>query len=93
MKEKVNAKKETYIALVGSGIEEEKEVNVVRYKIAKKEAKKSVRIPKNNAYDRLYQRLESKEEDKEVLKLARDMDKETRYLGSGRWIKDEDEKV
>ena len=39
--------------LVGSRTDEEKEVNRVQYKIAKKEAKKVVAISKNNTYERL----------------------------------------
>ena len=52
--EKVKAKREAYITLIGSGSKEEKEINTVQYKIAKREAKKSVAVSKNNAHDRLY---------------------------------------
>jgi len=71
VKEKVKAKREAYVALVSSGVKDKKEVNVVRYEIAKTEAKKSVVVAKNNIYERFYHRLESKECKKEVFKLAR----------------------
>jgi len=40
--------------LLGSEIEEEKEINKVRYMTATNEAKKVVTIAKNKAYVRLY---------------------------------------
>jgi len=43
----------------------------VQYRIAKKEAKKAVAVAKDNAYEKLYQRLNSKEGESEVFKLAR----------------------
>mgnify|MGYP001081307530 CR=1 FL=1 len=54
VKEKIKVKQDAYIDLRGSGTEEEKEVNIVQYEIAKREAKKLVTIAKNNAYKRLY---------------------------------------
>ena len=45
------------------------------------------------AYDRLYQRLETKEGEKEVFKLARAKERRTRDLGVVRCIKDENGKV
>jgi len=39
---------------------EEKEVNRVQYRIAKKETKKAVAVAKNNTYKKLYQTLNSK---------------------------------
>ena len=45
------------------------------------------------AYDRLYHRLETKEEDKKVFKLARARDRRTRELGVVRCIKDDNGKV
>jgi len=41
------------------------------------------------AYDRLYHRLESKEREKKVFKLARARKRRTRDLGVVRCIKDE----
>ena len=50
----MKGKCETYIALVSSGSEEEKVVDIVWYKIAKREANNSVVIAKYNTYERLY---------------------------------------
>jgi len=71
VKVKVKAKQEKYNDLVGSRTDEEKEVNRVQYRIVKKEAKKAVAVAKNNAYERLYQRINYKEGENEVFKLAR----------------------
>jgi len=57
--------------LVDSKIDEEIEFNKIQYRIAKEEAKNTVAVPKNNAYERLYQRLNSKEGENEVFKPAR----------------------
>jgi len=57
----------------------------VRYKIAKREAKKAVTVAKNKAYEKLQQKLDSKECEKEVFNLGRG--------GSVTYIKDEDGKV
>ena len=40
--------------MIGNSTNEEKEVNKVQYRIAKKDAKKVVTVAKNNAYERLY---------------------------------------
>jgi len=93
VKGKVKAKQEKYKALIGSRMEEKKEVNRGQYRIAKKEAKKVVAIAKNNAYERLYQRLNSKEGENKVFKLARARERQTRDLSCVRCIKDEDGKV
>jgi len=93
VKGKVKAKQEKYKALVGSSTDEEKEVNKVQHRMAKREAKKAVAVAKNNEYERLYQRLDSKEGEKEVFKLVRATERHTRDLSSIRRIKDEDGKV
>jgi len=56
----VRAKQEKFKALMDSITEEEVEFNKVQYKIVKKEAKKAVAIAKNNAYERLYSKLNYK---------------------------------
>jgi len=71
VKEEVKAKQEKYKALVGSRTDEEKKVDKVQYRIAKREAKKAVTVAKNNAYERLHQRLNSKEGEREVFKLVK----------------------
>jgi len=58
-----------------SRTEEKVEFNKVQYRIVKKEAKKAVVVAKNNAYERLCQKLNSKGGENEVFKplgLARD---------------------
>jgi len=71
VKGKVKAKQERYKALLDSRTNEEIEFNKVQYKIVKKEAKKAMAVAKNNVYEMLYQRLNSKEAKNEVFKLAR----------------------
>ena len=69
-----------------------RDIRRVRYKAAKKVAKKAVAVAKNLAFDRLY-RLETKEGEKEVFKLARVRERKTRDLGVVRYIKDENSEV
>jgi len=68
-------------------------VREATYKAAKKLAKKAVTIAKNNAYEMLYHKLETKEGEKDMFKLARASEKKTRDLGCVRCIKGEDGKV
>jgi len=75
------------------GMDEEKEISRVRYKAAKKVAKKAVAVAKSMAYNRLHQKLETKEGEKELFKLARARERRTRDLGIVRCIKDENSKV
>jgi len=63
------------------------------YKAAKKLAKKAVAIAKNNAYERLYQKLDTKERENDVFELARVREKKRRNLGCVRCTKGEDGKV
>ena len=65
----------------------------VTYKVAKKLVKKAAAIAKNDAYERLYQKLETKEGGKGVFKLAKARENKTRDLGCIRCIKGEDDKV
>lgn len=76
---------------MNSGTDEEKEISRVRYKAAKKIVKKVV--AKRMICNRLYQKLETKEGETEVFKLARVREKRTRDLGVVRYIKDENVKV
>jgi len=73
--------------------EEEKGVWEATYKAAKKLAKKAVAITKNNAYERLYQKLETKEGEKDVFKLVRARERKIRDLRCIRCIKGEDGRV
>jgi len=76
-----------------SRTEEEVEFNKVQYKTAKKEAKKVVAVAKCNAYERLYQKLNSTGGKNEVFKLARARERRTRDLSSVRCMKDDDGRV
>ena len=89
----MKAKQVGYKALVDSRRNKEKEVTRVHYRTARREAKRAVAAAKNNAYDRLYKRLNSKEGEKEVFKLLRAREIRTRYLSSVRCIKDEGGRV
>ena len=55
--------------------------------------KKAVVIAKNHAFERLSQRLETKEGEMDVLRLVRSREKKTRDLGSIRCIKGDDRKI
>ncbi|KAM1556818.1 hypothetical protein ACFX10_040308 [Malus domestica] len=86
---KVKAKKECCKALYKDRTDE----NGERYRKAKQEAKKAVREAKLAAYDDMYKRLDTKEGELDIYKLARARDKKTRDLNQVRCIKDEDGKV
>jgi len=55
--------------------------------------RKAISIAKSKAYERLYQKLETKEGEKDVFKLARARANKTRDLGTVRCIKGEDGQV
>jgi len=93
VREIVKEKQKAYVALSSCTSEEEKGVKEAAYKVAKKLAKKAVAIAKNKAYERLYRRLETKEGEKDVFRLARVREKKTRDLGCVRCIKGEDGQV
>ena len=92
-KEKVKEKKDAYDAFMNCRTNEEKEFSRGRYRGAKKVAKKAVTVAKCGAYDRLYRKLETKEGEKEVFKLAKARERSTRDLGVVRCIKDENGRV
>ena len=73
---------------MSSSSEEEREQKKIGYKVAKKVARKAVAVAKSQAFDRLYHRLEAKEGENEVVKLARARERRTRDLGVVRCIKD-----
>ena len=81
VRDKVKEKQKACAAFSICTSEEEKGVMEVTYKVTKKIAKKGVTIPKNNAYERLYQRLETQEGEKDVCRLARTREKKARDLG------------
>ena len=55
-------------------------------------AKKAITVAKNNSFDRLYQKLESKEGEKDVVKFGRAREKRTRDLENVICIQDDDGK-
>jgi len=93
VREKVKEKQNAYAALSSCTLEEEKGMREATYKTTKKLEKKAVAIAMNNAYERLYQKLETKAREKDVFKLARAREKKIRDLGCVRCIKREDDKV
>jgi len=78
---------------MNSAMDEEKEISRVRYKAAKKIAKKAIAVAKSMAYKRLYQKLETEKGKNEAFKLARARERRTMDLGVVRCIKDENGKV
>ncbi|KAM1298066.1 hypothetical protein ACFX2F_024919 [Malus domestica] len=67
--------------------------NGERYRRTKQEAKKAMREAKLAAYDDMYKRLDTKEGEFDIYKLAKAREKKTRDLNQVRCIKDEDGKV
>nr|GFA08390.1 retrovirus-related Pol polyprotein LINE-1 [Tanacetum cinerariifolium] len=61
-----------------------------RYKEAKGEAKKVVIRAKGKAYEDVYKRLDSKEGEKDIYKIAKAKERRNMDIGSMRFIKDED---
>ena len=78
---------------MNSGGDEEREIRRVRYKAAKKLAKKTVAVAKSMTFNRLYHRLGTKKEEKEVFKLTRARKRKVRDLGVVRCIKNENGKI
>jgi len=54
VKEKVKEKKEAYVEVMNSGSDEEREIKSIKYKAAKKVAKRAVAVAKSLAFDRLH---------------------------------------
>ena len=83
-KKNVKEKPDAYSLIICSRIEETKEVNKARYKTTKEAAKKVVMIMKNYTYETLYLRLEIKEGEMEIFKVARERARRIRNLSSVR---------
>nr|XP_043629755.1 uncharacterized protein LOC122601043 [Erigeron canadensis] len=60
-----------------------------RYYEAKKEAKRTVAIAKERAYEELYKKLDSKEGENEIFRIAKARERRRRDLGDVIFIKDE----
>jgi SNF2 family DNA or RNA helicase len=61
--------------------------------VAKKTAKQAVGEAKGRAYEGLYQRLNTKEGEKDIYRMARARDRKTRDLNQVKCIKDEREQL
>ena len=64
-----------------------------RYKLAKKEAKKVVQNVRVKVYKEVYEKLDTKEVEKDIYRIARIRERKTRDLCTVRCVKDEDQKV
>ncbi|GJN17943.1 hypothetical protein PR202_gb05051 [Eleusine coracana subsp. coracana] len=62
--------------------------NIEGYKIAKRAAKRAVSVAKGQAYDNLYQRLGTKEGEKDIYRMARIRERKTRDINQIKCIKD-----
>jgi len=68
-------------------------VSFERYKLAKKEAKKAVQNARDKVYKEKYEKLDTKEVEKDMYRIARMRERKTRDLCTVRCVKDEDQKV
>ena len=64
-----------------------------RYKLAKKEAKKAVQNARAKVYKEVYEKLNTKEVEKDIYRIARIRERNTRDLCTVRCVKDEDQKI
>ncbi|GJN28926.1 hypothetical protein PR202_gb17100 [Eleusine coracana subsp. coracana] len=62
--------------------------NIEGYKIAKRAAKRAVSVAKGQTYDNLYQRLGTKEGEKDIYRMARIRERKTRDINQIKCIKD-----
>jgi hypothetical protein len=69
------------------------EDNIERYKVAKKTAKQVVSEVRGRMYDELYQRLSTKEGEKDIYRMAKSRERKTRYIIQVKCIKDETERL
>ncbi|PWZ33941.1 hypothetical protein Zm00014a_027684 [Zea mays] len=81
----VKEKKECYRSL----FHDRSTVNIERYKVAKRTAKRAVSETKGQAYDDLFRRRSTKEGDKDAYKMTRIRERKTRDLNQVKCIKDE----
>ena len=89
MQKDIKEKKECYKCLYHDGCAN----NIEKYKVAKKTAKQVVSEAKGWAYEDLYRRLSTKEEEKDIYRMARARDRKTRDFSQVKCIKDEREKL
>jgi hypothetical protein len=62
--------------------------NVERYKVAKKTAKRTVSEARGQIYDGLYQRLSTKEGEKDIYRMTKSQERKTRDIIQVKCIKD-----
>ena len=67
--------------------------NIESYKVAKKTAKRAVSEAKGQAYDDLYQRLSTKEGEKDIYKMANIRERKKRDVNQIKCIKDGTDRV
>ena len=67
--------------------------NIKKYKVTKKTAKRAVSEAKGRSYEDLYQRLSTKEGEKNIYRMARARDRKTRDFNQVKCIKDEREQL
>ncbi|KAL6494927.1 hypothetical protein OROGR_030846 [Orobanche gracilis] len=89
VKQAIKTKRECYKVLGKCSNNE----NYERYKKARTEAKKAVRNARSEVNKELYARLDTKEGEKDIYKLARMREKKTRDIGKVKCVKDNDQKV
>ncbi|KAL6553120.1 hypothetical protein OROGR_006962 [Orobanche gracilis] len=89
VKQAIKTKRECYKVLGKCSNNE----NYERYKKARTEAKKGVRNARSKVNKELYARLDTKEGEKDIYKLARMREKKTRDIGKVKCVKDNDQKV
>jgi hypothetical protein len=65
--------------------------NIERYKVTKKTVKRVMSEARGRMYDGLYQRLSTKEGEKDIYRMAKSRDRKTRGIIQAKCIKDETE--
>ena len=69
------------------------EVSFERYKLAKQEIKKVIQNTRAKEYKEMCEKLDTKEVEKDIYRIARIRERKTRDLCTVRCVKDEDQKV
>jgi hypothetical protein len=67
--------------------------NIEWYKVAKKTAKRAVSEVRGRIYDRLYQRLSTKEWENDIYMMTKSNERKTRDIIQVKCIKDETERL
>ena len=90
---KIKEKNKSFKELMACTEEEDRTHKKERYKEAKRAAKKAVAEAKDQAFEALYQKLETKEGEKYIYKLAKARSRQKKDLGTVKFIKDEGGRV